>query len=115
MPLGKDIIANGHAAAFTLAVAQEVHHGNIQLLQKITEQGSGDFTIEVACAEAAAAILLKAYKATLAEGSSIVKLQDGRAQILEREEVLDRSVSFVLLDQEGVEVRPVTAPDGKGS
>ena len=59
--------------------------------------------------------LLNAYKAARAEGSSIVKLQDGQAQILEREEVLDRSVSFVLLDGEGAEVRPVTAPDGKGA
>ncbi|WP_145145642.1 hypothetical protein [Roseomonas gilardii] len=87
---------------------------SIRLVQKITEQGSGDFTIEAASAEAAAAVLLRAYKATLAEGSSIVKLQDGQAQLLEREEVLDRSVSLVLLDQEGREVRPVTAPDGSG-
>lgn len=88
---------------------------SIRLVQKITEQGSGDFTIEAGSAEAAAAILLKAYKAARAEDSSIVKLQDGQVQVLEREEVLDRSVSFVLLDNEGIEVRPVTAPDGKGS
>ena len=87
---------------------------SIRLVQKITEQGSGDFTIEAASAEAAAAVLLKAYKAALAEGSSIVKLQDGQTQVLECEEVLDRSVSFLLLDKEGMEVRPVTAPDGNG-
>ena len=88
---------------------------SIRLVHTITEQGSGDFTVEAASAEAAAAVLLNAYKAARAEGSSTVKLQDGQAQLLAREEVLGRSVSFVLLDGEGAEVRPVMAPDGKGS
>ena len=86
---------------------------NIRLVQQITEQGSGDFTIEAGSAEAAAAILLKAYKVAQAQGSSLIKLLDGQVQLIERSEVLARSVSFVLLDQEGAEIRPVTAPDGK--
>ena len=88
---------------------------SIRLVQQITEQGSGDFNIEAGSAEAAAAILLTAYKVARAEDSSIVKLLDGQMQVLERSEVLGRSVSFVLLDENGAEVRPVTAPDGRGS
>jgi ABC-type lipopolysaccharide export system ATPase subunit len=87
----------------------------MRLIQRITEQGSGDFIIEAASAEAAAVILLTAYKVAQAQGSSIVKLQDGQVQVLERSEVLDRSVSFMLLDEDGAEVRPVTAPNGRGS
>ena len=87
----------------------------IRLVQQITEQGSGDFIIEAASAEAAAAILLIAYKAAQAENSSLVKLQDGQVQLIEREEVLGRSVSFKLLDEHGAEVRVVTAPDGRAS
>jgi len=87
---------------------------SIRLVQQITEQGSGDFNIEAGSAEAAAGILLKAYKVARSEDSSIIKLQDGQSQLIEREKVLDRSVSFMLLDKEGTEVRPVTAPNGRG-
>jgi hypothetical protein len=85
---------------------------NIRLVQQTTEQGSGDFAIEAGSPEAAAAILSDAYKAARAEGSNIVKLPDGQAQVIERTEVLERQVSFLLLDENGDEVRPVTAPSG---
>lgn len=86
---------------------------SIRIVQQITEQGSGDFFIEATNAEAAAGILLKAYHVAQSEDSSLIKLQDGQVQLIEREEVLGRSVSFKLLDEDGAEVRSVTAPDGK--
>ncbi len=55
-------------------------------------------------------VLSTAYKIARAEGSNIVTLQDGQSQILERAEVLDRVVSFMLLDADGEEVRPVSVP-----
>ena len=67
---------------------------SIRLVQQITEQGSGDFTIEAASAEAAAGILLTAYRTARAEDSNLVKLLDGQAQLIEREEVLGRNVSL---------------------
>ena len=88
---------------------------SIRLVQQITEQGSGDFTIEAKNAEAAAGILLAAYKAAQAEESNLVKLTDGQVHLIERETVLDRSVSFKLLDEGGAEVRSVTASDGQGA
>lgn len=87
---------------------------SIRLVQQITEQGSGDFVIEASNAEAAAGILLTAYKAARAKDSSLVKLLDGQVQLIEREEVLSRSVSFKLLDENGGEVRLVTAADSRG-
>ena len=86
---------------------------SIRLVQQITEQGSGDFIIEAESAEAAAGILLAAYKVARAEDSSIVKLLDGQVQLIEREEVLGRSVSFKLLGEDGAEVRSVTVPDDR--
>ena len=88
---------------------------SIRLVQQITEQGSGDFVIEASSAEAAAGILLTAYKAAQAEDSSVVELLDGQVQLIERAEVLGRSVSFKLLDEDGAEVGLVTAPDGRDS
>lgn len=86
----------------------------IRLVPQVIEQGSGDFIIEASTAEAAVALLSTAYKIARAEGSNIVKLQDGQSQILERAEVLDRIVSFMLLDADGEEIGPVTAPrDGR--
>lgn len=87
---------------------------SIRLVQQITEQGFGDFMIEAGSAEGAAGILLAAYKVAQAEDSSVVKLLDGQVQLIERQEVLGRSVSFKLLDNDGAEVRSVTAPDGPG-
>lgn len=86
---------------------------SIRLVQQITEQGSGDFMIEADSPEAAAGILLVAYKIAQAEDSSLVKLLDGQVQLIEREEVLGCSVSFKLLDDDGAEVRSVTAPNGR--
>ncbi len=83
---------------------------SIRIVQQVTEQGSGDFIIEASTAEAAVAVLSTAYKIARAEGSNIVTLQDGQSQILERAEVLDRVVSFMLLDADGEEVRPVSVP-----
>ena len=88
---------------------------SIRLVQQITEQGSGDSVIEASSAEAAAGILLAAYKAAQAEDSSVVELLDGQVQLIERAEVLGRSVSFKLLDEDGAKVRLVTAPDGRDS
>ena len=68
---------------------------SIRLVQQITEQGSGDFNIEAGSAEAAAGILLKAYKVAQAEGSSVIELRDGQAQLIEREKVVGHSVSFM--------------------
>lgn len=79
----------------------------IRLVQQITEQGFGDFLIEASTADAAAELVRKAYKIARAEGSSVVRLTDGQVQVLERVEVLDRIVSFILLDQDGEEVGPV--------
>ena len=67
---------------------------SIRLVQQITEQGSGDFTIE---------------------DSNLVKLTDGQVHLIERETVLDRSVSFKLLDEGGAEVRSVTASGGQSA
>lgn len=85
---------------------------SIRIVQQVTEQGSGDFIIEASTAEAAVAVLSTVYKIARAEGSNIVTLQDGQSQILERAEVLDRVVSFMLLDADGEEVRPVSVPLG---
>ncbi|QDJ12281.1 Hypothetical protein HVPorG_05053 (plasmid) [Roseomonas mucosa] len=85
---------------------------SMRLVQRTTEQGSGDFVIEAATPEGAAAVLSDAYKAACAEDSSIIKLADGQSQVIERTEVLGREVSFVLLDEHGDEVRTVTPPNG---
>jgi len=79
----------------------------IRLVQQITEQGFGDFSIEAATADAAAELVRTAYKIARAEGSSVVRLTDGQVQVLERVEVLERVVSFILLDPDGEEVGPV--------
>ncbi|MDT8278727.1 hypothetical protein RQ734_21965 [Roseomonas mucosa] len=85
---------------------------SIRLVQRTTEQGSGDFVVDAASPEGAAAVLSDAYKAARAEDSSIVKLPDGQSQVIERSEVLGREVSFVLLDEHGEEVRTLTPPNG---
>lgn len=80
---------------------------NIRLVQQVTEQGFADFSIEATTPDAAAELVRKAYKIARAEGSSVVRLNDGQIQVLERVEVLDRSVSFILLDQDGEEIGPI--------
>jgi len=45
---------------------------------------------------------------------TLVELLDGQVQLIERAEVLGRSISFKLLDEDGAEVRLVTAPGGRG-
>ena len=86
---------------------------SIRLVEYTTERGFGDFSIAAETAEAATAALYVAYKIAKSEQSNIVKLADGQMQLIERLEVVDRSVSFVLLDEHGTEVRTVTTPNGR--
>ena len=84
----------------------------MRLVQQTTEEGSGDFTLEADSPEAAAAILNRAWKVAMAQGSSLVRLPDGQVQLIERSDIIARRVSFVLLDERGEEVREVTPPNG---
>ena len=52
----------------------------MRLVQQTTEEGSGDFTLEADSPEAAAAILDRAWKVAMAQGSSLVRLPDGQVQ-----------------------------------
>lgn len=84
----------------------------MRLVQQTTEEGSGDFVLEADSPEAAAAILSRAWKLAMAEGSSLVRLPDGQVQLIERTDIIARRVSFLLLDKHGDEVRAVTPPNG---
>jgi len=83
----------------------------LRLVEEITERGHGDFAVEADTPEAAAAILEASYRQARDAGSNLVVLPDGQQQFIEREAAAAPTVSFVLLDGDGLPGAPVSPRD----
>ena len=79
----------------------------IRLVEQITEQGHGDFVVEAASAEEAAALVRSAYQAAFSAGTGFVQLPDGQAQLIERAHTQDVTISLLLLNGKGELERPI--------
>ena len=79
----------------------------MRLVEQLTEEGSGDFTVDAATPEQAAAILLAAYAEARGRYSNQVALPDGQSCSIEPDSVVDTCTFCILLDERGQELREV--------
>ncbi len=82
----------------------------IRLAEQITQQGTGDFTVDAASENEAAAVVAEAYRAALAAKSHLVTLPDGQARYLDPHEVVAVVATYLLLDDAAQVVRPLSPP-----
>ena len=79
----------------------------MRLVEQLTEEGSGDFTVDAATPEQAAAILLAAHAKARARCSNQVHLPDGQSCWIEPNSAVDTCTFCLLLDERGQELREV--------
>ena len=82
-------------------------HIPVRLIETTKTTSQLDFLVEAASPEDAVSILSAAHRVGLERGSGLIVLPDGRSKILDPgpSEV---SVAFVLLDENGTEIRPLS-------
>ena len=85
----------------------------IRLVEETIKEGACDFAVAALSAEAAAAIVDAAYQKAAAEGTNLITLPEGQQQVLEAERFIRRSVVFLLLDADGLEVGEIHALSGR--
>jgi hypothetical protein len=76
----------------------------LRLVKELIEGDSGEFTVNAATPQAAAAVLLTAHAKAREKGSNHVILPDGQAQWIEPDAIIKTRVFCVLLDDHGNEL-----------
>ena len=84
---------------------------NIRLIERTTHQGSADFRVDAETEAAAATIVADAHTAAQANGTNMVTLPDGQTQVVEAEEIVARERTFMLVDDDGTEIREIPMID----
>ncbi len=79
----------------------------IRLVERTTEQGSADFTVQAATAADAAGMVADAHDRCLEGGNGLVTLPDGQTEFIEVDTVIGRSRSLLLLDDQGREIMEI--------
>lgn len=85
----------------------------IRLVERVTEQGRADFTIEAPTPEDAVHVLSACYRQARDAGSAMIVLPDGRRQYIEPDATVATGATYILLDDAGDEVAVIhPPPDG---